>query len=119
MRCRNWCEKPSRRTKTRELTTFSAPSKRRLELTVKLERVEIARLRGIPGDWPVLSIGDKGLVVYGPNGVGKSSIIDALEATIRGQSSLFKDNRAEGVNWDDASPHIKGGVPSCTVYGTL
>jgi pimeloyl-ACP methyl ester carboxylesterase len=53
--------------------------------------------------WPALAIGDKGLVVYGPNGVGKSSIIDALEATIRGQSSLFKDNRAEGVNWDDAS----------------
>jgi recombinational DNA repair ATPase RecF len=90
-----------------------------LELTVKLERVEIARLRGIPGDWPVLSIGEKGLIVYGPNGVGKSSIIDALEATIRGRSSLFKDNRAGGVNWDDASPHIKGGAPSCTIHGTL
>jgi energy-coupling factor transporter ATP-binding protein EcfA2 len=84
---------------------------------MKLERADIARLRGIPGDWPALVIGDKGLIVYGPNGVGKSSIIDALEATIRGRSSLFKENRADGVNWDDASPHVTGGPPSCTVYG--
>jgi hypothetical protein len=83
---------------------------------VKLKRVEIARLRGIPGDWPAVEIGEKGLIVYGPNGVGKSSIIDALEATIKGSSSLFAHSRA-GVNWDTASPHVKGGDRSCTVYG--
>lgn len=86
---------------------------------MKLERANIARLRGIPGDWPALAIGDKGLIVYGPNGVGKSSIIDALEATIGRRSSLFKENRADGVNWDDASPHVKGGPPTCTVHGKL
>jgi hypothetical protein len=91
-----------------------------LEATVKLERANIARLRGIPGDWPALPIGEKGLIVYGPNGVGKSSIIDALESTIRRHSSLFRENRADGVNWDDASPHVKGGgPPACIVYGKL
>jgi recombinational DNA repair ATPase RecF len=83
---------------------------------VKLKRVEIARLRGIPGDWPAVEIGEKGLIIYGPNGVGKSSIIDALEATIKGSSSLFAHTRA-GVNWDTASPHVKGGDRSCTVHG--
>jgi energy-coupling factor transporter ATP-binding protein EcfA2 len=84
---------------------------------VRLEQVTISRLRGIPGDWPTLKIAEKGLIVYGPNGVGKSSIIDALEATIRGTSSLFAQPRA-GVNWDTASPHVKGGgPPSCVVRG--
>jgi energy-coupling factor transporter ATP-binding protein EcfA2 len=64
-----------------------------------------------------LKIEEKGLIVYGPNGVGKSSIIDALEATIKGTSSLFARPRV-GVNWDTASPHVKGGgPPSCTVHG--
>lgn len=84
---------------------------------MRLEQVTISRLRGIPGDWPSLKIAEKGLIVYGPNGVGKSSIIDALEATIRGTSSLFPQPRA-GVNWDTASPHVKGGgAPSCVVRG--
>jgi hypothetical protein len=85
---------------------------------VKLKRVEIGRVRGIPGDWPALNIGDRGLIVYGPNGVGKSSIIDAIEATVKGSSSLFPHTRA-GVNWETASSHVRGGPRLCTVYGTL
>jgi recombinational DNA repair ATPase RecF len=84
---------------------------------VKLKRVEIGRVRGIPGDWPALDIGDRGLIVYGPNGVGKSSIIDAIEATIKGSSSLFPHTRA-GMNWETASLHVRGGARSCTVHGT-
>jgi hypothetical protein len=85
---------------------------------VKVEQVDIARLRGIPGGWPTLLIGDKGLVVYGPNGVGKSSIIDALEATITGRSTLFSNERL-GVNWDAAVQHVKGGPPTVTIRGKL
>jgi recombinational DNA repair ATPase RecF len=89
-----------------------------LEVLVKIERVEIARLREIPGGWPDLVIGDKGLVIYGPNGVGKSSIIDALEATIAGRSTLFANERT-GVSWEIAAPHLGGGVPAVTIRGKL
>lgn len=83
-----------------------------------LERVEIQRLRGIPSGWPTLEFGDKGLIVYGPNGVGKSSIIDALEKTIADRSTLFRENRT-GVNWETASEHVLGGPASASVYGRL
>jgi hypothetical protein len=36
----------------------------------------------------VSKIGERGLIVYGPNGVGKSSIIDAIEATIHGAGRI-------------------------------
>lgn len=64
-------------------------------------------------------MGEKGLIVYGPNGVGKSSIIDALEATIAGKSTLFSEGRS-GVSWDTAAPHIRGGgPPSVTLSGKV
>lgn len=85
---------------------------------MKLENVDIGALRGIPGGWPTLPIGEKGLVIYGPNGVGKSSIIDALEATISGRSTLFADERI-GVSWEAAAPHVKGGKSSVVIKGKV
>ncbi|ODT14336.1 MAG: hypothetical protein ABS35_35035 [Kaistia sp. SCN 65-12] len=85
---------------------------------MKIDRLEIASLRGIPSGWPELVIGDKGLIVYGPNGVGKSSIIDALEAAVAGRSTLFADER-QGVSWETASQHVRGGPPQVTVRGAL
>ena len=78
---------------------------------MRLEQVTISRLRGIPGDWPTLKIAEKGLIVYGPNGVGKSSIIDALEAdtprrrqggwkTVIAESALFE--RSERMQFEHA-----------------
>jgi hypothetical protein len=58
------------------------------------------------------------MVVYGPNGVGKSSIIDALEATITGRSTLFDKERI-GVTWDAAVQHVKGGPATVTIRGKL
>lgn len=85
---------------------------------MKLEKAQIERLRGIPAGWPVVPIGEKGLIVYGPNGVGKSSIIDAIEATVADRSSLFQEARA-GVNWEAASEHLKGGPPSVVLHGKI
>lgn len=86
---------------------------------MKIDRVQIARLRGIPEGWPDIVLGDKGLVIYGPNGVGKSSIIDAVEATIASKSTLFAEDRA-GVSWEHAAPHVKGGgPPSVVVQGKI
>ena len=48
------------------------------------------------------------MVIYGPNGVGKSSVIDGIEFALTGASSLFPETRL-GVNWDSASPHVSHG----------
>lgn len=74
-----------------------------------LTALQASSVRGIPRDWPDVAIGPKGLVAYGSNGVGKSSIVDAIEFGLTQQSSLFAENRA-GVNWERASPHIHGGA---------
>lgn len=75
---------------------------------MKIATLKASSVRGIPRAWPDLSVGPKRLVIYGPNGVGKSSIVDAFEFALTRQSSLFPENR-QGVSWDTAAPHVKTG----------
>lgn len=77
---------------------------------MRLTQVKAHSVRGIPRDWPSLPVGERGLVLFGPNGVGKSSVVDAIEFAITRRSSLFPENRS-GVSWDQAAPHIDGGTP--------
>jgi len=81
---------------------------------MKLKCLKARSVRGIPSDWPDLSIGDRGIVIFGPNGVGKSSIVDALEYAISAKSSLYPVRR-QNVNWDNGAPHIRGGAPDISV----
>jgi hypothetical protein len=81
---------------------------------VKLEALKASSVRGIPRDWPKLAIGEKGLIIYGPNGVGKSSVIDAIEFVLTQQSTLFSENR-QGVSWETASPHVRDGTSEITI----
>jgi len=81
---------------------------------MKLTRLEASSIRGIPSHWEAIPIGDRGLVVYGHNGSGKSSLVDAVELAITGSSTLFSRDRA-GVNWSKAAPHILGGTPTAVV----
>jgi hypothetical protein len=73
---------------------------------VKLTALKASSVRGIPKDWNDLPIGDKGLIIYGPNGVGKSSIVDAMEFGLSQKTTLFARTQA-GVNWETSSPHVK------------
>jgi hypothetical protein len=75
---------------------------------MKVATLRVSSLRGIPRDWPEVEIGDKGLIVYGPNGVGKSSLVDALEWILTGNSTLFPENRT-GVSWQTGASHVQGG----------
>lgn len=81
---------------------------------MKLTGLKAHSVRGIPRNWPLLAIDQKGLIIYGPNGVGKSSIIDALEFALTQSSSLFPRNRLN-VSWDEASPHVRHGEPEIEV----
>lgn len=84
-------------------------------MAVRLDRLEIEALRGIPRGWPSIRIAEGGLVVYGPNGTGKSSIIDGIEAALEKASSLYEENR-QGVNWDKGSEHIEGGPKRAELF---
>jgi energy-coupling factor transporter ATP-binding protein EcfA2 len=81
---------------------------------MKITALRANSLRGIPADWPEVEFGEKGLVVYGPNGVGKSSLIDALEFVLTGKPTLYSANRA-GVNWQTGGPHVGGGGMAASI----
>jgi hypothetical protein len=83
---------------------------------MKLNRLEIEGLRGIPKGWPPVPISDRGLVIYGPNGSGKSSVIDGIEFALQKESSLYAETR-QGVNWDRGSQHVKGGPKRAELHG--
>ncbi|MBO6560486.1 MAG: hypothetical protein JJ959_08115 [Nisaea sp.] len=81
---------------------------------MKLKSLKASSVRGIPRDWPELPIGDKGLVVEGPNGVGKSSLVDSLEFGLSCKSTLYPAQR-RGVNWETGAPHVRDGQPEIRV----
>ncbi len=77
---------------------------------MRLKELRARSIRGLPRSAAPIAFANRGLVVYGPNGVGKSSIVDALEVCLQGRSTLFAENRT-GVSWDTASPHVVDGTP--------
>lgn len=53
-------------------------------------------------------------MIYGPNGVGKSSVVDAIEFVLTGNPTLYAVAR-QGVNWAAGGPHIGGGPMSAAI----
>lgn len=77
---------------------------------VRVKRIKATSVRGLPRAWAELEIGDRGLLVYGPNGVGKSSIVDAVEFALTGSTTVFPFAR-QGVSWARGGPHKRDGAP--------
>lgn len=75
---------------------------------MRITQLTAQSLRGIPAAWPAVDFREGGLIIYGPNGVGKSSLIDALEFALSGRSTLYAAGR-QGVNWAAGAPHVRGG----------
>ncbi len=75
---------------------------------MKITNLKISSVRGIPRSWPDLAVNDRGLIIFGPNGVGKSSIVDSFEYVLTQKSTLFPADRL-GVSWETASPHVNDG----------
>lgn len=80
---------------------------------IRLEKLKASSVRGLPRNWPELEIHEGGIIIYGPNGVGKSSVVDALEYALTGDTTLFAESRA-GLRWDTAAPHVRFGTPEIT-----
>ena len=83
---------------------------------MKIRNIQPSSLRGVPRNWGDVPVGDRGAIIFGGNGTGKSSIVDAVEFAVTGESSLYPDNQL-GVNWGLGSSHVIDGDPqvTCTV----
>ena len=83
---------------------------------MKIKNIQPSSLRGVPRNWGDVPVGRRGAIIFGGNGTGKSSIVDAVEFAITGESSLYPDNQL-GVNWGLGSSHVIDGDPqvTCTV----
>src|SRR3990172_9731409 len=73
----------------------------------RIRRLEIRGFRGVRQQVPLLLEG-KSVLLFGENGTGKSSFVDALEKLFTGRVSTL-DGRAQGLSSDEHGPHIGNG----------
>ncbi len=71
---------------------------------MKLLKLEIHNFRGIRN----LSIEPHGenFLIYGPNGTGKSAVVDAIDFILTGQISRMKGKGTKDINLKKHGPHI-------------
>jgi DNA repair exonuclease SbcCD ATPase subunit len=76
----------------------------------RIRRLEVQGFRGIRQGVALLFEG-KSLLLFGENGTGKSSFVDALERLLGGRVSTL-DGRAQSLSSERHGPHIRnGGYP--------
>lgn len=71
----------------------------------RIQRLDLRGFRGVRKDVPLLFEG-KSILLFGENGSGKSSFVDALEKLFTGKVSTL-DGRAQGLSSDRHGPHIR------------
>lgn len=76
----------------------------------RIRRLDLRGFRGVRKDVALLFEG-KSVLLFGENGTGKSSFVDALEKLFTGRVSTL-DGRAQGLSSDRHGPHIRSvGIP--------
>src|SRR6266436_5687746 len=70
----------------------------------RIRRLEVQSYRGIREQVGLIADG-KSILLFGENGTGKSSFVDALERLLVGRVSTL-DGRAAGISSDRHGPHI-------------
>jgi len=83
---------------------------------VRIRRLDVAGFRGIPQSGVGLIFDKKSVLLFGENGTGKSSFVDAFERLLCGRVATL-DGRAQGLSSDRHGPHIRAGVnrPSISI----
>ncbi len=74
-----------------------------------ISRLEVADFRGVPGPGTSLIFDNKSVLLFGENGTGKSSFVDAIEKLLCGRVATL-DGRAQGISSDRQGPHIRAGL---------
>jgi DNA repair exonuclease SbcCD ATPase subunit len=72
---------------------------------MKIHEVQIEHIRGIK-DRISLSFNGKNSVIFGPNGTGKSGIVDAIDFLFTGNISRLTGRGSRGMSQDEHGPHI-------------
>ena len=71
---------------------------------MKLNKIEIHNVRGISD--LRLQLDGESIAIWGPNGVGKSSVVDAIEFLLTGKMSRLSGEGTSGINLSQHGPHI-------------
>lgn len=74
---------------------------------IQIKNLEIRNFRGIRQECR-LPINGRSVLLFGENGTGKSSFLDAIEKVFTGSVSVL-DDRAQGISSDRHGPHIRAG----------
>ncbi len=72
---------------------------------MKILELEIENIRGIRNIIPLTPNGEN-LVIYGPNGTGKSAVVDAIEFLFTGDISRLAGRGTRGMSLKSHGPHI-------------
>ena len=71
---------------------------------IKVETITIREFRGIRD--LTLNLGSKNFAVCGPNGTGKSGVVDALEFALTGNISRLSGSGTGGLSVKEHGPHV-------------
>ena len=71
---------------------------------MKLNKIKIHNVRGISDLG--LQLDSESIAIWGPNGVGKSSVVDAIEFLFTGKMSRLSGEGTGGINLSQHGPHI-------------
>src|SRR5260370_39054450 len=80
----------------------------------KISRLDVRGLRGILSQRSLIFDG-KSILLFGENGTGKSSFVDAMEWLFTGRITTL-DGRAQELSSQKHGPHIRSSVPP---FGSL
>jgi len=79
-----------------------------------ISRLDVAAFRGVPAPGTSLIFDNKSILLFGENGTGKSSFVDAIEKLLCGRVATL-DGRAQGISSDRQGPHIRAGLSGPTI----
>src|SRR5712692_1916560 len=71
---------------------------------IKIESIRIQEFRGIRD--LTLNLKGKNFAVCGPNGTGKSGVVDALEFALTGSISRLTGEGTDNLSVKDHAPHV-------------
>ncbi|MHB8654051.1 MAG: AAA family ATPase [Terriglobia bacterium] len=79
-----------------------------------ISRLDVADFRGVPRPGTNLIFDNKSILLFGENGTGKSSFVDAIEKLLCGRVTTL-DGRAQGISSDIQGPHIRAGASGSSI----
>src|SRR6266508_102604 len=83
----------------------------------RIQRLDVRGFRGVHTQSSLFFLG-RSVLLFGENGTGKSSFVDAIEKLFTGRVSTL-DGRAQGISSDRHGPHIHNGANSLAIAVTF